>query len=104
MAVALNLQGLSYEVFSAIIATIFRTRISFSSCFFFYMGHYTLAACCYITKIYELRLYGESLQLNWVNKCFICRFTNDSAVGQNTASDYCAVSLLSLANIDHSYR
>ena len=42
-------------------------------------------------------------QLTWVNKCLIFRFTNDGAVGQNTASHYCAVRLLSLANSDHSY-
>ena len=55
MNVAQNLQGLSYEVCSANIDTIFRTEIIYSS--FWDKRHYTPAGCCYITRIYEIRLY-----------------------------------------------
>ena len=52
---AQNLQGLSYEVCStSTIATIFRNWIIFSN--FQDMRRYTPAACCYITRIYEIRL------------------------------------------------
>ena len=53
--VAQNLQDLSYEVCSANIGTNFRTRITCSS--FWDMRHCTPAACCYVTRIYEIRVY-----------------------------------------------
>ena len=53
--VAQNLQGLSYEVCSTAIATIFRTQIIYSS--FSTMRHYTPATYCYVMKIYEIHLY-----------------------------------------------
>ena len=53
--VAQNLQGLSYEVCSASIATILHTRIIYSN--FWDMRHYTPTACCYVTRIYKIRLY-----------------------------------------------
>ena len=52
-----NLQGLSYEVCSPTIATIIRTWNIYSN--FWDMRHCTPAACCYVTRIYEIRLYVE---------------------------------------------
>ena len=52
--VAQNLQGLSYRVCSTNIATIFRTRISYSS--FWEMLQYTPTAFCYVDEDYEIRL------------------------------------------------
>ena len=61
-----NLQGLSYEVSSTNIARIFRDQIIYSS--FRDMRHYTPGACCYVTRIYEIRLYkywgGINLKLS----------------------------------------
>ena len=54
MDVAQNLQGLSYEARSTNIGTNFRTRITYSS--FWDMRHYAPAACCYVTRIYEIRV------------------------------------------------
>ena len=51
---AQNLQGLSYEACSANTDTIFPTGIIYSS--FWDKRHYTPAGCCYITRIYEIRL------------------------------------------------
>ena len=51
---AQNLQGHSYEVCSTNIGTNFRTRITYSS--FWDMCHYTPAAYCYVTRIYEIRV------------------------------------------------
>ena len=53
--VAQNLPGVSYEVCPDNIAKIFRTPIIYSS--FVDVPHYTQAACCYATRIYEIRLY-----------------------------------------------
>ena len=54
--VAQNLRGLSYEVCSTNVATIFRIRIIYSS--FGDMRHYTPAAFCYATRTYENSLYS----------------------------------------------
>ena len=59
MDVAQNLQGLSYEVCSINIATIFRTQIIYSG--YWDMRHYIPAACCYVTRIYEIRLWKNIL-------------------------------------------
>ena len=50
--VSQNLQNLSYEAYSTDIATIFRNQIIHSG--FQHMRHYTSAACCYVTKIYDI--------------------------------------------------
>ena len=50
-----NLEGLNYEVCSTNIAKISGTQIIYFS--FWYMRHYTPAACCHDGKIYEIRLY-----------------------------------------------
>ena len=52
---AQTVEGLSYEVYSTNIATIFRPRIIYSS--FWDMRDYTPAVCCYVTRTYEIRLY-----------------------------------------------
>ena len=56
---AQNLQGLSYEVCSTNIATIFPTWITYSS--FWDMRHYTPAAYCYVTRFHEIRLEQQVL-------------------------------------------
>ena len=53
MDVAQNLQGLSYEVCSTNIGTNFHIRITYSC--FWDMCHYIPVACCYVTRIYEIR-------------------------------------------------
>ena len=51
---AQNLQGLSYEVCSTNIGTNFHTGTTYSS--FWDMRHYTPVACCYVTRIHEIRV------------------------------------------------
>ena len=67
--VAQNLQELSYQVCSINIATIFRTRTIYSR--FWDMRHYTTAACCYVTRIYEFCIYRKE---NAVNYCTLFNF------------------------------
>ena len=52
---AQNMQGLTYEVCSTDIATTFRTQIIYHG--FLDMRLHAKGACCYVTRIYEIRLY-----------------------------------------------
>ena len=81
MDAAQNLQGLSYEVCSTPIATIFRTQIIHYS--FWDMCYHTPIVCCCVTKIYEIGLYVRGFcrlfkmfytKETYVPFCFSCLY------------------------------